>query len=227
MEYIIYGTGGKVCFVFPEQNGRFHDFKDFGMVDVVQPWIDCGKIKLICLDSIDQETWSNKNGNPKERIQLQEKWFHYVIDEIVPLYASDKNKAMVTGCSMGGIHAGIFFFRRPDLFDVVLSLSALYNAQFFFDNYFDNLVYDNSPVHFLKNMADNHPYMDLYRKSKIIACVGQGAWEEDLLSGTRELDTILSMKNIPHWFDYWGYDVSHDWFWWKKQLEYFLRQIFV
>jgi len=28
---------------------------------------------------------------------------------------------IVTGCSMGGFHAGNFFFRRPDLFDTLLA----------------------------------------------------------------------------------------------------------
>lgn len=225
MEYAVFGDEGKVCFVFPSQDGRFYDFKNFGMVDVIRPWIDNGKIKVVCVDGIDPETWSNEAKDPRQRIELQEKWFHYVVDELYPVVALKNEKAMVTGCSMGGVHSGTFFFRRPDLFDVMLSLSGLFNAQYFFHNYIDNLVYDNSPVHFLQNMPDNHPWLDLYKKSKIIACVGQGAYEDDLLYGTRELDAILTKKGIPHEFDYWGYDVSHDWYWWKKQLLYFLEQI--
>lgn len=225
MECAVFGDEGKVCFVFPSQDGRFYDFKNFGMVDVIRPWIDNGKIKVVCVDGIDPETWSNEAKDPRQRIELQEKWFHYVVDELYPVVALKNEKAMVTGCSMGGVHSGTFFFRRPDLFDVMLSLSGLFNAQYFFHDYIDNLVYDNSPVHFLQNMPDNHPWLDLYKKSKIIACVGQGAYEDDLLYGTRELDAILTKKGIPHEFDYWGYDVSHDWYWWKKQLLYFLEQI--
>lgn len=226
MEHSVYGHSGKLCFVFPEQDGRFYDFKNFGMLDVVSPWIKNGKVKIICVDGIDKETWSDEKGSPEKRIKLHEKWFHYVVDELFPLYTSPNEKAMVTGCSMGGVHSGIFFFRRPDLFDTMLALSGLYNARYFFHEYFDNLVYDNSPVNFLPNMPEDHPYMDLYRNSKIIACVGQGLWEEDLLFGTRELDTILAQKNIPHWFDYWGTDVSHDWYWWQKQMNYFFSHIF-
>ena len=90
----------------------------------------------------------------------------------------------------------------------------------------DDLVYANSPIHFLRNMPQEHFYMDVHRHSKIICCVGQGAWEEELLAGTRDLDTVLCEKGIPAWFDYWGHDVSHDWCWWKKQIVYYFHHLF-
>ena len=89
----------------------------------------------------------------------------------------------------------------------------------------DDLVYANSPVHFLRNLAPDHYYNELYRQSQIICCVGQGAWEDDLLAGTRELDAVLREKNIPAWIDYWGQDVSHDWVWWQRQIVYFFDKL--
>ena len=41
-------------------------------------------------------------------------------------------------------------------------------------------------------------------------CVGQGAWEEELLYSTRQMDALLKEKNVPAWVDYWGHDVDHD-----------------
>lgn len=228
MEFDVFGSGGRICLVFPSQNGRYYDFENFGMTDTVAKWIDSSRLRLFCVDSIDNETWSNSNGDPRTRLELHEKWYHYITDELFPL-AQEINgtpqKAIVTGCSMGGVHAGTFFFRRPDLFDTMLSLSGLFNAQYFIPGYMDDLLYNNSPVHFLVNMPEDHPYMELYRQSRIILCVGQGAWEEDLLAGTRHLDSILQAKNIPAWVDYWGFDVSHDWPWWRKQLPYFMDKI--
>ena len=113
----------------------------------------------------------------------------------------------------------------PDLFDGMIGLSGMYTAEYFFGDYMDELVYANSPVHFLRNMPADHPYMELYRQSHIIACVGQGAWEEEMLAGTRALDQVLREKGIPGWVDYWGYDVNHDWDWWQKQLPYFMRKV--
>ena len=74
-------------------------------------------------------------------------------------------------------------------------------------------------------MPDDHYYLDIYRSRRIICCVGQGDWEADLLDSTRRLDAVLSRKNVPHWTDYWGWDVSHDWPWWRKQIAYFLGKV--
>ncbi len=237
MEYGVFGDTGKLCFAFPPQNGRFYDFPNFGKVEVVRPWIEAGRLRIVCPDGIDGESWSSPDSSCRARIEMQEKWFHYIVDELLPEVGGQTSgsagegnnpygKAMACGCSMGGVHAGVFFFRRPDLFDTMLSMSGLFNADFFFKGYMDDLVYANSPVHFLRNMPEDHPWMDLYRRSRIITCVGQGAWEDDLLAGTRELDAVLTEKNIPHWSDYWGYDVNHDWPWWFRQMNYFLHCLF-
>ena len=84
----------------------------------------------------------------------------------------------------------------------------------------DEVVYQNSPVHYLSNMPVDHPYIRLYNQKKSVICVGQGPWE--LPHYTRQLDSILKARGIKTWVDYWGYDCSHDWPWWYKQVEYFV-----
>lgn len=225
MKYRIYGTKGKVCYVFPSFNGRYFDYENFGMTDMLKSYIEEERLILVCVDGMDGESWANRTGDNRKRIEMQEKWFRYVTLELYPSINKKVNntkKAIVTGCSMGGFHAGLFFFRRPDLFDTVISLSGLYEASSFFGNYMDDLVYNNSPVDFLRNMPEDHPYMKLYNESAIILCVGQGAWEEQLLASTRKIDALLKKKGIKAWVDYWGYDVIHDWCWWKKQIVYFM-----
>lgn len=223
----IYGHGGKPCLVIPSQNGTYNDFEGFGMVDSCRPWIESGKLRLFCVSTIDEETVSCTWKNPRERILLHEQWVQYLMQEVWPLMAqySSGEKAMTAGCSMGAYHAGNLFFRFPDKFNATLCLSGIYNASSFMGDYMDDLVYLNSPCHCLRNMPADHPYMELFRQSRMFFCVGQGAWEDELLAGTRELDSVLKEKNIPAWVDYWGYDVSHDWNWWQKQISYFLGKI--
>ena len=224
MECKVYGEGGRLCLAFPPQNGRFYDFENFGMVEVLRPWLDSGKMMLVCVDGIDGQTWSYFDGDPRQRIELQEQWFQYVVRELLPwarALGATTGKGIVTGCSMGAFHAGNFFFRRPDKFSAMVSLSGTFNSDLFFGSYMDSVLYDNCPAAFLRNMPLDHPWVKLYRESTIITCCGQGAWEEDLLRGTRELDAILTGMNIPHFSDYWGYDVNHDWPWWRVQLPYF------
>ena len=228
MEFKVYGSRGKLCFAFPPQNGRFWDFENFGMVECMRPWIEEGRIMLVCADGIDGESWSAKDDDPRHRIEMQEKWFRYITLELYPRareLGDVHGKGMLTGCFMGAVHSGIFFFRRPDLFDTVVALSGTYNANDFIPGYMDDLIYDNSPVYFLPNMPFDHPYMELYRQSQLIFCVGQGAWEDELLAGTRALDAVCREKAIPAWFDYWGFDVNHDWCWWQKQLPYFMGKL--
>ena len=183
---------------------------------------------MFSFDTIDAETWSDEWGDPGRRMALHEKWFHYVIDELYPRMMEingSGQKAMVTGCSMGAYHAANFFFRHPDLFDTVIAMSGIYDPTLMIHGYFDENMYMNSPVHSLRNMPADHPYMELYRQSKIIICVGQGAWEDLMLGWYKELDEVLCQKGIPAWIDYWGYDVDHDWPWWRKQWRYFLDRV--
>ena len=69
------------------------------------------------------------------------------------------------------------------------------------------------------------PWMDWYSKSNIIICTGQGAWEDEMRRDAGLMKEILSAKGIPHWIDFWGYDVNHDWPWWRKQLPYFVGNV--
>lgn len=231
MEFKVYGHAGKPCIFFPCQDGRFFDFENFEMDKYWADYIDAGKVQVFSIDTIDAETWSAKGRDPHERIVRHEQWFRYVTDELVPrifeinAWGNGGYRAsgiMTFGCSMGAMHSANFFLRRPDLFDANLSLSGCYSSRDSFGDYMDQLVYENSPVDFLKNMPSDHPYIQMYNERKMVFCVGQGAWEDVLKESTRELDTVMCEKGIHAWFDYWGFDVDHHWYWWFKQVRHFL-----
>ena len=225
MNVKIYGHYGVPILVFPCQDKMSDDFENFGMIDTLSSFIESGKIKLICVDSIDRETLSNYWGDKEYRSHMQNQYVKYIIDEVLPIIYDD-NKGFtlpyVTGCSMGATQASILFFRRPDLFAGVLGLSGYYEIVSLFDGWVNDNVYNNSPITFLKNMSSNHPYINIYNSKKIIFCMGQGAWENQLAWTFYELRNILNEKNINAWMDIWGYDCSHDWYWWKAQMVYFI-----
>jgi esterase/lipase superfamily enzyme len=54
----------------------------------------------------------------------------------------------------------------------------------------------------------------------------QGAWDEESLEDTRDLQAIFRAKAIPAWIDIWGHDVNHDWTWWYKQMNHFLGHLY-
>lgn len=229
MECKLYGHAGRPVLFIPCQDGRFFDFENFKMTDVWGPWIESGQVMVLSIDTMDLETWSNKEGDPHWRISRHEQWIHYITDEVVPFFRNLVNEKngwtgypgiMVFGCSLGATHAANLFLRRPDLFDRVLALSGIYTSEYGFGGYMDKLVYDNSPVHYMANMPADHPYIDLYNSKKGVICVGQGAWE--IPDTTRQLANTFAEKGINLWVDFWGYDCCHDWDWWYKQVVYFL-----
>ena len=221
MEYKTYGNAGQGVLVFPSQDQRFYEWEDHGMIDVLAPMIEQGLIRLICCDSIDAETWSRTDGDYHERIELHERWFNYIVNELIPeVRIRDNEQFIVTGCSMGGYHAGNFFFRRPDLFSTLFSMSGLFYADYFFLNYDDELIYRNSPEAFLKDYNAPNVLLNRYRNKRIVLCCGQGQWEGVTQASTGRLGAILDSKGISNWVDIWGKDVFHDFEWWRKQVVY-------
>ena len=233
MEMKVYGHAGRPVLFIPCQDGRFFDFENFHMTDTWAPWIESGQVMVFSIDTIDLETWSNKNGDPYWRIRRYEAWISYIANEAAPFIHHVTNERngwegkpgiMVFGCSLGATHAVNLYFRRPDIFDRVLALSGIYTAEYGFGDYMDEVVYQNSPVHYLANLAPDHPFIEQYNKKKGVICVGQGAWE--IPETTRQMASILYDKGINLWVDFWGTDVKHDWDWWYKQVEYFLPYLY-
>ncbi len=228
MYYNIYGHAGKPCLVFPSQDGMHEDFENWGMVEVVRPWIDAGKIRLFTVDTVDKESWSNRHAPLHERTARQEAYYRHIAEEFAPFlvnYSGRFQKILATGCSLGGTHSALAVLRCPQLFDSCISMSPCFDARVIFEGQMDGTLYYSSPVDFLAGMSWDHPYLDAYRASAIRVVIGQGDWEHDLLPGIRESDRLLAERNAGAWFDYWGFDVPHDWPSWRKMLPYHLGSI--
>lgn len=227
MQLKIYGTGGKPILVFPTLKGHYFDFENFGMVESVQTLIENETLTLITVDSIDEESLANEIISPARRILRHEEYDQYIIKEVVPFIQKEiapNRKIFSLGCDMGGYHAANFFFRYPDVFNGTVSLSGWFQLQHYVGNFLNSSVYFHSPLRYLPNLTDDW-YLNKFRQSQIVVCVGQGRWEEVPLANAHALEQVLNEKEIPCWFDYWGMDVNHDWPWWRKQLPYFLNKL--
>ncbi len=232
MECKQYGHAGRPVVFIPCQNGRFFDFENFRMTDAWSPWLESGQAMVFAIDTLDAETWSDKQGDPRRRIERHEAWMHYIVDELVPFIRERANAAngwdgapgvIAFGCSLGATHAANLFFRFPQVFDGLISLSGIYTASYGFGSYMDEDVYRNSPVDYLSGMPADHPFIAQYNRNRGVICVGQGAWEEP--ETTLRLRDIFAQKDIHVWVDVWGHDVSHDWDWWYKQVDYLVPKL--
>jgi len=222
MEMKRYGHSGRPVVFIPCQDGRFFDFENFKMTDVWSSWLENGQVQVFAIDTMDLETWSNKSGDPRWRIERHEQWMRYITDEVVPFirHLTGWDKVRSFGCSLGATHAANLFFRFPDLFDGTLALSGIYTADYGFGGYWDEDVYRNSPVDYLAGMPADHPYVEKYNNGCGIICVGTGPWE--IPDTSLRIKQICEEKGIGVWVDVWGDDVFHDWEWWYKQVPYFM-----
>ncbi|MBR6667554.1 MAG: esterase [Clostridia bacterium] len=231
MEIKVYGHADRPVLFVPCQDGRFFDFESFKMTDVWEPWIESGQCMVFAIDTLDKETYS-ATYESFWRIRRHEQWFSYICNEVVPFMQAMANErngwtgtpgCIAFGCSLGATHAANLYFRRPDLFDGLLALSGIYDSEYGFPGYMDELVYANSPVHYLDGMSPDHPYIQQYNQHKGVIVVGQGPWE--VTDSTFALRDIFFQKGINVYVDIWGHDVAHDWDWWYKQVPVHLPNI--
>jgi len=226
MEFKVYGNKGKPCLVFPSQNDRFYIYEDKGLINSLSSFIEEGRLQLICVDNYDYESWSATWKNGRDRILSQEAYYNYIIDEIVPFIKTlSDEKIMTFGVSLGAYQAMNFFLRRPDIFDSVLSLSGIYHSAFFFGDYHDELTFLNSPIDSLRLMDINHKYVKMYNESKIIVCVGRGAWEFDCLNDTYQLEQQFRRLGVKAGVYYWTEDYIHDWPSWNIEAPYYFNEL--
>jgi esterase/lipase superfamily enzyme len=232
MSLKIYGYWGAPVLVFPCSRGRYFDYEGMGMIDAIAGFIDSGKVKLFCVDSVDAQSWYRFDVSPAARNARHESYDRYIVEEIIPFVRDNCRqpdvRVMANGCSMGAYHAVNFYLKHPDVFAGTIALSGLYRLdrpEFGLQDADLAAVYFNSPLAYLPGLSDAW-YMDRYHEGNMIVCVGQGAWEEEAVADTRHLDAVCQDKGIPAWFDYWGHDVNHDWPWWYRQMNYFLGRLY-
>ena len=80
----VYGHWGVPILVFPCSLGRYYDYEGMGMIDAITEFIDAGKIKLYCIDSVDAESWYHFSVSPAERNARHEAYDSYIVREVIP-----------------------------------------------------------------------------------------------------------------------------------------------
>ena len=163
----------------------------------------------------------------QHKVQAYESYVRYITNEVHPFIMKwTHQKPITTGCSFGAFQAVNFFLRFPHMFNGAIGMSGLYNLKQFIGDIYNETIYYNEPESYMASLED----MDLINKinaGTLIFGVGQGPWEDETgcLQSSRHLADILFDKGIKHWFDQWGFDVSHDWPWWRKMFPYFIEKI--
>src|SRR5437660_9606482 len=127
MEVLHFGHAGRPLLVFPTSMGRFYQWEDFGLVGALSDLIESGAIQLVCVDSVDGESWYAKDRPPAERAWRQVQYNSYILNEVLP-FSTHRNSntfLITTGTSFGAYHAVNFAFRYPHLVNRVIGMSGL------------------------------------------------------------------------------------------------------
>ena len=221
VELLAYGHFGAPVIAFPSGGGRFYDFESNGMVEVLAPLIEAGKIKLYCPDGIDHESWLNRSADPHWKAVRHNDYQHYVIESLVPAIRHDCQSQHITlaltGCSFGAYHSANFALKYPHLFSYALCLSGIYDMYRVAGQTDSADFYYNAPLAYVGGLA-GEPLSQIRQQTHITLVCGQGAWENNNKVETRRLGALLAQKGISHELDMWGEDVEHHWYWWKKQI---------
>lgn len=223
MDIAVYGHYGFALLMFPTAASDYLEYEKYGLIESIRPFIDSGKVKVFCVNSINSESWLNDNMNGYEKAVRHQQFNDYIIKEVVPFihtYTSSDTPIITTGASFGALHAANLFFKHPDSLQGVIAMSGCYDLCVYTKGYYDDNVYFNSPALYLRNLkAEWH--LDLYRKSRHIHFIsGSGDYEDP--DSARQISAILHTKNVPHELDIWGRDIPHEWWVWHRMLPLYL-----
>jgi len=213
-----YGHSGKGVIVFPCSQGRFFDYENFGMIEILKPYILSAEICLFTVDGRDSHSWFHQNKDSQMGINHRN-YELCITEEVIPLLRKKfdiKNKFCTTGNSWGGFHSMNFLLKFPEIFDCAISLSGVYSLSSLLGNYFDQNVYYNDVLKYFPNLNDGK-ILEQLRKSFVILSYGKGLWE-DHKHECDEVVKLLHEKEIPYLFDPWGPEWNHDWPTWKAQI---------
>ena len=85
MELLVVGHAGAPVLVFPTSMGRFYEWEDRGMLELLRWQVDQGWLQFFCVDSVDAESWYCRWAHPGGRAYRQTQYDDYLYHEVLPL----------------------------------------------------------------------------------------------------------------------------------------------
>lgn len=226
MPIAVYGHYGFAVLMIPTAAADYLEYERFELIEQLRPFIDQGKIKVYSINSINMESWMNKQMEGAHKAIRHNQFNQYVVEEVIPFIhnISSKETPIITaGASFGALHSMNLFLKYPDRIKGVIAMSGVYDLTEYTNGYYDEQVYFNSPIHYIPNLTD-HSILEKIRSGNILLATGSGNYEDP--DANRRFSDVLHTKSIPHQMEIWGNDIHHDWPTWKKMLPHFIGSRF-
>jgi len=215
MELLHFGISGLPLIAFPTSQGRFYQWEDFGLVGALAGWIDGGSMQLVCVDSVDSESWYAKDKSPAERVARHLAYERYVVDEVL---AGMPVPPLLAGASFGALHAVLLALRHPTRFRGFIALSGAYDTAPWLDGYGDDSTYYTNPLAFLPGLNDEAYLGPLRAMHPKVIATGE---EDPNVEDSKKLGHLLHEKGVDVRLDLWpGW--AHDWPYWKDMMGRYL-----
>ena len=212
MELLIFGHSGTPILAFPSSMGRFHEWEDFGMVGALADQLANGHNQLICVDSVDAESFYNKSVDPFTRIQRQRQYERYILNEVIPSIRAQNQFVIAAGASFGAYHAANLVFKQPWQFGKLIAMSGSFDIRSHLDGFYNDEVYFSNPVDFLPGLNDAGT-LDALRHNHIILTTAE---HDPCKDANFHLSHLLNEKGIDHTLDFENGAFGHDWPWWRN-----------
>ncbi|MBM3462674.1 MAG: esterase [Armatimonadetes bacterium] len=226
MPMAVYGHFGTPMLMFPTAAADFEEYERMGLIGAIAHHVEAGRVKLYCVNAINNMSWFNDGIHPAERARRQALYDRYIHEEVVPFIHNNCNGMVgicTVGASMGAYHAVNEQLKHPWVFRYSIGMSGIYEISRYFDGYYDDNCYFNNPPDYVGGMTD-HNALEQLRACSINIVVGQGPWEH--VDWSERIADALWSKAVPCNFDKWGFDVSHDWPWWKVEMNHYIPKLF-
>src|SRR5262245_28354967 len=157
MEFLWFGHAGPAAVLFPTSMGRFYQYEDFGLITSLSDKIERGELQLVCADSVDEESWYNRQLPYADRVHRHEQYDAYLRDELIPHVRarSGSGKVSVFGASFGAYHAANFAARYPELVSKAVLFSGVFDIHRFLDGFWNDACYFHCPTAYIANIDEN------------------------------------------------------------------------
>ena len=115
MPIAVYGHYGFALLMIPTAAADFLEYERFELIHHLSPMIDAGKIKVFSINSINTESWMNKEMEGAHKAIRQNQFNQYIFNEVVPFvhdFTSRETPIITTGASFGALHAMNIFLKK-------------------------------------------------------------------------------------------------------------------
>jgi esterase/lipase superfamily enzyme len=108
-EMLVFGNGGGLpLIIFPTSFGNYRQNKDFGVIDSVAWFVDNNRVTIYCPDSIDLDSFYNRDIHPADRIRTHIAYENVIVRDVFDFARREgsTHRVGVCGASLGAYHAG-------------------------------------------------------------------------------------------------------------------------